>query len=120
MRYRLAELPRGSSSLQPRLLEVQLALDPPAHFVADLALVAHGQELLALRVEQLVHQPPVRVRALLELDPISVGRGAEPLSPVVVHPPHPLDGVVARPAVAGDLLEPGDRRFRDAHAGADL
>src|SRR5215216_2829390 len=97
-----------SSDLQPRLLQVELALDPPHHLGADLASVPKPDELLALGGVDLVHHPLVGAGALL--DPVAVldlprSHLEAPLAEAV-EGADSLDGPIAGPLLALQLVDP--------------
>jgi hypothetical protein len=107
--------------LEPGVLQVEVPLDAVHHLVADLALVAKQHDLAALGLQQLADQPLVGQRAIL--GPVVVqlaAAGFQPPAAELVQPPHPLDGVVARPLLAGELLQPDQRRIGGAQAPAQL
>ena len=54
---------RSSLEVQPGVLEVEVALDPPHRVVADPALAPQVDQRVALRLEDLAQQPLVVVRA---------------------------------------------------------
>ena len=66
-RQRPAARPRPGLDVEPRSLEVEVALDPPHHLVADLARVAQLDHGAPLGLEQLAAQALVLERALLDL-----------------------------------------------------
>ena len=80
------EIIRATSSLQPRLFEVQVALDAVHGFVADLALVAQPDQGLALHPKQLSQQTLEGGGAVLDLGLAAVGARGEPAAAVVVEP----------------------------------
>src|SRR3954453_5025980 len=104
---------RTESDLQAGVLEIQLALEPVHDVVGDVAAVAQADDLAPLRLQPLAHERLVGGRAVL--DPFVVvgepGAGGEPALAVAVHAAHPLDRFVARPLLALELLDPGERRL---------
>src|SRR4249919_2541762 len=113
---------RVALDLQPGLLQVELALDASHHIGADLASVAKPDELLALGGEDLVHQPLVGERTLL--DPVLVldlpGAHFEAPLAVLVQTADSLDGSVAGPVLGFQLVNPLERSAGNHQSGADL
>ena len=104
----LPEPRRGRSALvlDPRLLEVQVALHAAPDVLADLASVAHLEQRLALGVEQLVHEPPPRIGAVFEVLVRAVLERTEAPLPVVEQLARAAHALGADPVRLAQLLEP--------------
>ena len=113
-RSRHARAVASRSDLEPRLLEVELALDAAHDLARDLAAVAQPDQRLALGGVDLVHHPLVEQRALLEPVLVLDLARADLEAPLaeLVEPADPLDG-----AVAGPVLAPRARRPVRARRG---
>src|SRR6187399_1190141 len=102
----------GSSDVEPRSLEVEVALDPPHHLVADLARVPQLDHGAPLGLEQLAPQPLVLERTLLDLAvAVRVAAGAEAVDPEPVEAAQALGGVVPHPRLAFELVQAYERRL---------
>ena len=70
-----------SRDIEPRVLEVEVALDPVHDVVVDRARVAKAEEGAPLRLEQLAPQPLVADRPLLDRPVVLVVQtGPEPVA----------------------------------------
>src|SRR3954454_20229351 len=104
---------RPRLDLEPRVLEVEVALDPVHDVLVDRALVAQRHHGGPLGLERLTTDALVLLRARLVVLAVgpAVEPGAEAPRPVLVQGPHPLDRVVERPLLERELVEPRDRRL---------
>src|SRR5204863_9600632 len=90
--------------LEPLLLEVELALDAAHHVGTDPPLVAEPYQLGALRGVDLVHEPLIGERALLDAVRVRAvelaGPGREAPLPESVESTDPLERLIARPLLS--------------------
>ena len=88
--------------VQPRVFEVEVALDAVQDLVVDLAPAAQLDHAAALGVEKLAAQPLVGLRPLLDLAVVLVVEARrEAVWRKSVGAAHALGGVVAHPVLAG-------------------
>ena len=88
--------------------------------VADQALVAHPDEPLALRTEQLGHQALVRAAALLNAGGVAFETRCEAVAPVVVEGAGALGRVLAHPVLFDELLKALQGGLGDPDAAVGL
>src|SRR5215217_4528377 len=113
--------PPPVSDLQPGVLQVELALDPVHHVVADLALVAQDDDRPALGLEQLPDQALVGQRPVL--GPVILpdpGPFLETPAAELVQVVQPLHGVLAGPVLHRQLVEPVQGGVGRGQAGPQL
>src|SRR5215218_2014352 len=111
-----------ASNLEPRLLQVELALDPAHHLARDLTAVPEPDERLPLGGVDLVHQALIEERALLDAVVVRDLARADLEAPLaeLVQPADSLHGALARPIRGLQLIDPVERRASDHQPGAEL
>src|SRR4051794_1010492 len=113
--------PRSApSDLEPRVLEVEVALYPGHRLARDRAGVAHLDDRVALRLEHLAHRALVEHRAPVVVLAVVHEARFEAARAVLVHRAHPLDRLVARPFLLAQLVEPLNRRLGRLQPGLRL
>src|SRR3954452_21905673 len=102
----------GDSDIEARVLEVEVALDPAHDLVADLAGVAHLDDGVALRRENLPLGALIALQLLLErAAPVAVEALAEAVDAEAVEAAQPGGCRGAHGAVRGKLLDALERRL---------
>src|SRR5205823_6419279 len=84
--------------LEPRVLEIQVSLDPVHRLIVDRPLAPQPVHLAALGVEDHPAQPLVGLRALLDRAVVLIVEARlEAPDPVLVQRAHPVRGLLAHP-----------------------
>src|SRR3954447_11232216 len=105
-----ARWPPGESHLEPRVLEVEVALEAAHDLVVDLPHVAQADDLRALGLEHLAPQALVGVGLLVDRSVVVVVEARrEAPDAEVVQAAHAVRAVVAHPILTAQLLDPVQR-----------
>ena len=103
--------------VEPRVLEIEVAVQPSLDVGADHPVTPEVDELRPLGVEQLAAQPLITQRLFLDgavVVPVETRR--EPVAAEPVEAAQTLGRVVAHPVLALQLRQPCDRRVRSLDA----
>src|SRR5438552_12230194 len=101
--------PPKRSHIQPRVLEIEVALEPKHDVVVDDSVMAQGDDRSAFRFEQLPPQSLIIERTGLDRAVVSaVEPSGIPAAPKSVQAAEPLSRILAHPVLVHELVEPSE------------